>query len=325
MERGKTSLLFGVTGFIGCHLSRYLLGKGHQVVGTYFHRRPPKHIFDKRIILVRCDITEPANIKRVVHRFLPDHIYYLSAQSSVRDAWLKPIETLQINFLGGVHLLETLRRTGSKAKVLIFSSGTTYGDSHVSGRGLDEEACLKPRDPYSVSKAGIDFFARLYARVFNLRVSVVRLANFTGRGQSTNFSISNFAAQIARMEARGHGGILYVGNLMAKRDYLDIRDGITALYLAMKDGRTGAAYNISSGVSRTLKDVLDNLIQLSKLKGRQIEIRKTKALMPKDEIVEIRLNSRKFRSLTKWSPRIPLRETLSDILDEWRQKVREVS
>ena len=323
MRYSEVSLLIGSTGFIGRNLAHFLNAKGEQVVGTYAHSSQ-KGKFDRKIRLVFCDVTRQSDLFRVLRRFKPRYIYYLAAQSSVRHAWLKPVETIQVNFLGGVYLLEALKQLNLDSKVLIFSSGTTYGESHDLNRPLSEEVCLRPKDPYSVSKMSIDFFARLYARVFGLRVCVVRLTNLAGPGQSTVFSISNFASQIAEMES-GHrlNHVLHVGNLSAKRDYLDIRDGLRALYLAMKRGRPGEAYNIASGTSRLLKDVLYELVDLSKLKNGKIKVQMKKGLIPKDEIHAMRLNATKFKKLTGWYPKIEFHQTLSDLLDEWRNYWRQ--
>lgn len=320
MKRTKTSLLIGATGFIGYHLAHYLLKHGEKVIGTFVHR-PKGQVFNSRITLVRCDVTRQSEIDKVLKRFHPDYIYYLAAQSSVRHAWLRPVETIEINFLGGVRTLEAARRLVPKARILVFSSGTSYGFSHDSGRPLSEEACLKPKDPYSVSKTAIDSFARFYAHVYDLQISVVRLANLTGPGQSAVFSVSNFASQIARLESRKGPRVLEVGNLLTRRDYLDIRDGVWAFRLAMRMGEKGEAYNIASGVSRTLCSVLDELISISKLDRKQIEIKRKSALIPKDEIINIRLNSSKFKRLSGWKPKISFRKTLSDFLSEWRKKL----
>ncbi len=321
MKRIKTSLLIGVTSFIGCYLADYLVQKGGKVIGTYRHL-PKDFRVDKQVRLVRCEVTKSREMETVIRRFRPDCVYYLAAQSSVREAWYDPVGTIQVNLLGGVYLLEILKKIKRKFKLLVFSSGTTYGHSHGRNLSLDEEACLIPKDPYSVSKTGIDFFARLYAKVHELPVAVVRLANFMGPRQSKTFSVSNFAYQIAGIEAGRFSPVIRVGNLKAERDYLDVRDGVRAIYLAMKHGKKGEAYHIAAGKSRRLKDVLNQLKELSRIPG-QIKIVKKVSLMSKDEIPSVKLRVSKFRRLTGWKPKIPFKQTLWDILQYWRGKWHE--
>lgn len=324
MRQNDVSLLIGATGFIGRSLGNYLRVQGEKIVGTYVHS-PVKGMFSSDICLVRCDVTKKKNLEKILKQFNPRYIYYLAAQSSIRHAWLKPIETIQVNFLGGVYLLEAIRRFKLNTKVLIFSSGTSYGTSYESGKPLTEKACLKPKDPYSVSKMSIDFFGRFYAKVYGMDISVVRLANFTGPSQSTVFSIPNFASQIAKIEAGLQLPKIEVGNLSAHRDYLDIRDGVRAFYLAMKKAKNGEAYNIASGRSRTLHEVLDALLDVSHLKKSEVKVVKTSTLIPKDEISDIKLSASKFMKLTGWRPRFSFFETARDILNDWRIQVRKFS
>ena len=324
MRQNDISLLIGATGFIGRNLGNYLYAQGEKIVGTYAHS-PTKDIYRPGIRLVRCDVTKKKNLEKILKQFSPRYIYYLAAQSSIRHAWFKPIETIQVNFLGGVYLLEAIRQFKLNTKVLIFSSGTTYGTSHDSGKPLTEETCLRPKDPYSVSKMSIDFLGRLYAKIYRMNISVVRLANFTGPGQSMVFSIPNFASQIAKIEAGLQPPKIEVGNLFARRDYLDIRDGVRAFYLAMKKAKNGEAYNIASGRSRTLHEVLDALLDVSHLKKSEVKVVKTSTLIPKDEISEIKLSASKFMKLTGWRPRFSFSETARDILNDWRIQVRKSS
>ena len=319
MRPSRTTLIVGATGFIGRHLAKYLAAKGEKVVGTY-HRPVRRRQPTKFVQLVHCDVTKRSDLQRVLRQFEPRHIYFLAAQSSVREAWFDPIQTIEVNLMGGVYLLEALRRADLKARVLIFSSGTTYGLSHDAGRILREDASLRPKDPYSVSKMGLDVLAQLYAKIYGLHTVVVRLPNLIGPEQATTFSLSNFAYQIAGIEAGRLPGVIRVGNLKAERDYLDIRDGVRALHLAMRRGRRGEVYNIASGRSRRLGDVLDQLIALSRLEKQDIRIVEKKSIMSKDEILSVKLNPSKFRRLTGWRPCVPFRETLRDILASWRRK-----
>ena len=318
MSRVKTSLLIGATGFIGRHLAEHLIKRNQRVIGTYHHKSKIA-AFPKQARLVYCDVSGRNDLKRILRKSRADYVYYLAAQSSVRHAWMKPLETLEVNFLGGVRLLEAIRELKQNPRVLIFSSGTTYGLSHSEGRKLDEEACLRPKDPYSVSKLALDYFGQLYARAHGMPVVVVRLANLVGPGQSVVFSLTNFVFQIAQAERNGRT-TLDVGNLSSERDYLDVRDGVKAVYLAMQHGKPGEAYNIASGVSRKLGDVLSQMIRLSRLDPGAVKIKKKAALIPVDEISSIRLDASKLRRLTGWRPKISFRQTLLDVLEEWRRK-----
>lgn len=320
MKKTKTALLVGVTGFIGRNLAHVLTHGNLNVYGTFTHGLIPSRAeFDPRISLIACDVTKPKQIERLIKKIKPHFIYYLAALSSVRLSWTDPIRTLQVNFLGGVQLFETVRKLGLRPKIMVFSSGTTYGDSH-QGRSLSETAYLRPKDPYSVSKYSLEMFARLYANTYGMQIVIIRLANTTGPGQLTTFSIPNFASQIAKIEAGLAPPIIQVGNLSARRDFLDVRDCMRAIQLVMKKGKAGEAYNVASGKTRSLEDALKIMLVLSKFGKRRINIKSTSSLIPKDEIREIQLSTRKLRRLTGWKPEIQFKQTLSDVLNEWRIK-----
>lgn len=318
MKKGKTSLLVGATGFIGRHLANYLLSKNEQVIGTYIHK--PQESFDPRIRLIRFDVTHQKGFHAILKKYQPNCIYYLAALSSVCLSWDMPIETFRVNTMGCLYLLETLRNMKlTRCKVLIFSSGTVYGFSH-RGKALDENGCLRPKDPYSVSKTTIDHLSRLYASRFGLNLCVVRLGNCTGPGQSTVFSLPNFASQIAKIEHKKSKSVIHVGDLSARRDYLDIRDGLKAIYLVMKKGKRGEVYNIATGRSHILEELFQKMILLSRIDRRHLRVKKRNYLIPQDEIKEMKLNPSKLMKLTRWKPTIPIGKTLGDILDSFRRR-----
>ena len=288
------------------------------MVGTFFcHRLDSSLGADLKVLAVKCNITSKADVERVLRKFTPTRIYYLAAQSSVRRSWRDVTSTFQVNLFGAIQFFETLLKLKSKAKVLVISSGTVYGKSFYHSGPLSESACLNPLDPYSLSKAAVDVLARLYAAIHGLRIVVVRLTNVTGPGQSTLFSVPNFAKQLVQLKKRPTRGRLNAGNLKAKRDYLDVRDSVRALHLAMEKGKAGEAYNISSGTTRTLDSILHRMIRLSNMSKPPMIWRKEE-LIPKDEIPVMRLSSLKFRRLTGWEPRVNFQKTLVDTLEWFR-------
>jgi GDP-4-dehydro-6-deoxy-D-mannose reductase len=318
MKRNRTSLLIGSSGLVGRFLGRHLADRGETVYGTLRHKPPAGKPLDPRIRTLSCDVRKKEDLERAIRTSRPDRVYFLAAQSSVREAWLRPVETMKTNLLGGLRLLEILRERRSRARVLIFSSGTTYGLSHLKGVPLTEDACFLPKDPYSVSKMAIDFIARSYAKVYGLEILVARLANFMGPGQSKNFSISNFSYQIAGIEAGRLPPAIQVGNLEARRDYVDVRDGVRALRLILEKGRREEAYHVATGRSRSLKEILERLLRLSTIR-RKVRIVKKTSLMSKDEIQAVRLSPSKLKRRTGWEPEISLDQSLRDILDYWRK------
>jgi GDP-4-dehydro-6-deoxy-D-mannose reductase len=308
------ALILGASGFIGRYLADHLLESRNEVIGTYrFERLEPRKSFRT----YRLNILDAGAISNLIRRFQPDSVYHLAGQSSVIESWTRPRETLETNIMGSVNVLEAMRKTRSKARVLLVSSSTVYGDAFKRERRVKEEEALQPKDPYSVSKASIDFLGRVYASNYGVDLVTVRLFNEIGPGQSRRFSLSSFAYQVVQMERRGGQRILSVGNIDARRDFTDIRDGVRAFRLALEKCKRGEAYNLASGRTYSLRDLLGKLISLSRIKS-PVRIVKDPSLVPKDEIQEMKVDQTKFQRETGWRPIIPIGVTLQDMLDHWR-------
>lgn len=317
-RKAKVNLILGGTGFFGKCLAAFYAGKGERIVSTFKSDAQGLKETD-RISLVRCDATREEDIVKVVGECLPDRIFYLAAQGSVRKAWEDPVGTTNVNFIGGLYVLEAIHKLGLDSKFVVFSSGVAYGETHEHGKRLKEDARLLPKDPYGLSKLAIDLAGRMYSRSYGMDTLMLRFVNIVGPEQSAKFSLANFARQIAGIE-KGHlKPEIRVGNLSSYRDYLDIRDTLRAIDLALAKGERGGVYNIGSGVPRKLADVLDEFIALSTLKKGGIRIVRDPSLKSKDEIPSMGLDASKLRRLTGWRPEIPFRRTLTDILNYWRE------
>lgn len=110
-----------------------------------------------------------------------------------------------------------------------------------------------------------------------------------------------------------------VGNLNARRDFLDVRDACDGMILALAKGKKGEVYNLSSGNTRGLQDCLNQLFKLSKIKRNTVRIARKERYIAKDEIVVMRLSSRKLFRETGWKPKMKINQTLLDILNDQRK------
>ncbi len=154
----------------------------------------------------------------------------------------------------------------------------------------------------------------MYLNQYGIESVFARSFNHTGPGQSPAYAVGSFASQIARLERDG-GGEMYVGNLDSRRDFLDVRDVVRAYTMLLEQARPGEAYNVCSGVSVRMGDLLDRLLEVSGLRGR---CRCTSRNCT-------RRQQRTFGSATPegfeavgWSPGIPLDRSLCETLDWYR-------
>ena len=315
------ALITGVTGFAGSHLAEYLLAEQSEVeiFGTYRWRSRTENIdgLASRIRLVEADMRDSSSMLQILDEIRPDYVFHLAAQSFVPSSWTAPNETLTTNITGQTNLFEAIRRLRLDPVVQIACSSEEYGLVRPDETPITEDNPLRPLSPYAVSKVGQDLLGYQYFQSYGLKVIRTRGFNHTGPRRGPVFVTSNFAKQIASIEAGLQEPVIRVGNLDAVRDFTDVRDMVRAYWLAVLHGKPGEAYNIATGTGITIRQLLDRLLALSTAEVK-VELDPDR-LRPSD--VEILIgDSSKFRRDTGWEPRVPFDQTLRDILDYWRQR-----
>lgn len=315
-------LITGITGFAGSHLADYILANhaGVEVYGLVrwrSRRENITHIEDK-ISLVEGDLKDVVSLKKALAAIKPDWIFHLAAQSFVPTSWRCPAETFSINAIGQINLFEAILDLGFSPKIQIAGSSEEYGLVFENEIPMKETNPLRPLSPYAVSKVAQDLLAYQYWKSYGLRTVRTRGFNHTGPRRGEVFICSNFARQIAEIEKEQREPVIKVGNLEAKRDFTDVRDIVRAYWLSLEKGEEGEVYNIGTGRAYAMKDILDMLISLSQVKV-QVQV-DPERLRPSDVPILL-ADSFKFRQLTGWEPRIPLRQSLEDLLNYWRERV----
>jgi GDP-4-dehydro-6-deoxy-D-mannose reductase len=315
------ALITGITGFAGSHLAEYLLAEHPEVeiFGTYRWRSRMDNIehLDGQVRLVECELRDPTSVDRLIDVSRPDVIFHLAAQSFVPASWTAPSDTLGANIAGQTHLFESILRHELDPVVQIACSSEEYGLVHPDETPIRETNPLRPLSPYAVSKVGQDYLAYQYFQSYGLKAIRTRGFNHTGPRRGDVFVTSNFARQVARIEAGKAQPVIRVGNLEAVRDFTDVRDMVRAYWLAVTKGKPGEVYNIATGHGITIREMLDRLVDMAKIEVT-IETDPDR-LRPSD--VEILIgDSSKFRADTGWEPRVPFETTLRDTLDFWRRR-----
>lgn len=315
-------LITGITGFAGSHLAEYILAHHPdvEVSGTVRWRSRMDnigHIRDQ-IELCEADVKDLVSLQGCLAHVKPDRIFHLAAQSFVPASWKYPAETFATNALGQVNLFEAVISLKLAPRIHVAGSSEEYGHVNADEIPMRESNPLRPLSPYAVSKVAQDLLGYQYHRSYGLHVVRTRGFNHTGPRRGEVFVTSSLAKQIAEIEKKKREPVISVGNLEAKRDFSDVRDIVEAYWLSLDKGEAGQVYNIGSGVARSIREVLDTLLSLSKVKVKvQVDPKK---LRPSD--VPILLSdSSKFVKLTGWKPKIPFKKTLSDLLDFWRERV----
>lgn len=265
--------------------------------------------------LFEGDLVDATSLVRVIEACQPDVIFHLAASSSVASSWSTPAEMMQVNALGTLHLLEAVRQLDLDARVVLACSAESYGQVAAERLPISEDEPFHPVSPYAVSKATIDLLAYQYFQTFRLQTVRLRLFNHVGPGQSARFVISGFAHQIAEIEAGRQPPVIQVGNLDAKRDFVDVRDVVRAYVMAAVQAQPGEAYNVASGRAISIREALDRLLALT---DSVVDLVFDPARLRPSDIDLLVGDAGRLQAATGWRPEIELSQTLADTLDYWR-------
>ncbi len=312
-------LVTGVSGFAGSHLADYLLttAPDSEVWGCDFRgERQPYHPAELKILA--ADLRDPDAVRTVIDQVRPDRLYHLAGRASVGDSWSHPWEVLETNLRSQVNLFEAVLGAGLQPRMLVLGSAEEYGRISADELPVRETCPLQPDNPYGVSKVGQDLLGLQYYLSHHLPIIRLRPFNHIGPRQSTQFVAPAFASQIATIEAGRQAPVIRVGNLETRRDFTDVRDIVQAYALALEHGEPGEVYNLGSGESHSVRDVLDSLLSFSKT---PIKVETDASRLRPSDTLDLVCDASKFRACTGWKPRIPLEQSLRDLLDYERARL----
>ncbi len=314
----------GATGFVGGHLIEFLLKSTKVQIYAAKRRRsdksPIENKFNGRVHWVEMDVTDAHNVLSTIRSIRPTHIFHLAAQSFVPTSWQSPSETLMINAIGTVNVLEAVKNLDLDTKIQIAGSSEEYGLVRPDELPITEQNPLRPLSPYGVSKVSADLSGRQYHWSFGLHVVITRAFNHTGPGRGEVFVESNFSKQLAAIEQGIQKPVIRVGNLDASRDFSDVRDIVRAYWLALERGIPGEVYNICSGKALRIRELLETLLDLSTVKN--IPVKPDPERMRPSDVLVLLGDSSKFRRETGWKPEISLERTWQDLLNYWRDRLK---
>jgi len=315
-------LITGITGFAGSHLADYILASHPKIKVCGLVRWRSRmdnisHVLDK-VELHEADLKDIVSLKKCLAKIKPDFVFHLAAQSFVPSSWLLPAETFAINAIGQINLFEALLGLKLNPKIQVAGSSEEYGQVFPHELPMKETNPLRPLSPYAVSKVAQDLLAYQYFRSYGLRTVRTRGFNHTGPRRGDVFVTSSFAKQIAEIEKGKREPVIDVGNLEAKRDFTDVRDIVRAYWLSLEKGEEGEVYNIGTGKAYAMKEVLDMLLSLSKVK---VKVNVDPSRLRPSDVPILVSDCTKFVKLTGWKPKIPLKQTFRDLLNYWREKI----
>jgi len=310
----------GAGGFVGGHLVHHLLTIPGLSLHAAVYEPSGKHpkLDHLPIAQYELDLRSAGAVRSIIEAVRPDVILHLAAMADVGYSFRNPWETLENNIVSQVNLFQAVEMCKLDARILVVSSAEVYGAYGGDGRPLDENTPFRPNNPYSVSKVTQDMLALQYYLSHGMQTIRARPFNHIGPGQKRGFVASDFASQIAAIEAGQREPVMYVGNLAAERDFTDVRDVVRAYFLMLTRGQPGEVYNVAGGQSYSVQYLLDTLLGFS---TARIEVRQDPDRMRPSDVPRRVGDARKLRQHTGWEPVIPFEQSLLDILNDWRQRL----
>ena len=315
-------LITGASGFVGRHLLDALLSTAAPLDVHALVRTDPEglaRLYPGRLRCHRGDLLERAELGRLVATLTPTRVFHLAADSRIGLSWADPARCIAQNVIGTANLLGALEACGRPPSLLLLGSADEH--SRIEQMPIGPASPLAPSSPYGVSKASQKLLCDVYARSFGLDVRRLIAFNLVGPGPATNTAMADFAKQIALIERGRQPPTIRVGNLSARRVWLDVRDAVQAILAVARAGHAGGTYVLGTAAEpRSVRDCLDVLVGLSSCAGA-IEIVVDEARYRPLDVPSISGEHEEIRREVGWRPVVTLEASLRDTLDFWRDVV----
>ena len=290
-------LITGVTGFTGRYMAEELAAQGYEVHGLSY--RQPVGALPTAVSGIHCcSLNDAETLRTLLTEIRPTYVVHLAAVSFVAHTDADAI--YNANLLGTRHLLEALLTTATDLEgVLLASSANVYGNATEGV--LDESSPFAPANDYAISKAAMEYLARLYQS--RLPLIVTRPFNYTGVGQAEQFLIPKIVAHTRR-----RAEVIELGNLDIARDFCDVRQVAQAYRRLLESpSAVGQTVNICSGSAYTLQYVLE---QAAAISGHSMEVRVNQAFVRSADVKNLFGSRTKLDSLIGDLTQIELKDTL---------------
>jgi len=306
----KKILITGATGLVGGHITQKLIAQGANVFITRRSNDPRSYFngneLEHGVISANCDIKDYNRVFDVISKYEIEYIFHLAAQPIVPVAFVNPKETLEVNIMGTVNILEASRHCLNIRGVVVASSDKAYGKKCDNAT---EATPVAGDHPYDVSKSCADLIARAYAKTYNLPIAVSRFGNIYGPGDlNINRIIPGIMKAIIldeTLELRSDGTFV--------RDYVYVKDVADGYLLLMENMEKvkGEAFNFSTGYNFSVLDLIEKISKIVG-KGCKYKILNTQ----KNEIPAQSLNYEKANKVLGWKPNYSFEEGIKETY-EW--------
>ncbi|MCK9409219.1 MAG: GDP-mannose 4,6-dehydratase [Bacteriovoracaceae bacterium] len=314
-------LITGIGGFAGSHLADYISAHtSDEIFGILRDLEKDDNLrqLDGRVQLSTCEITDFQSTFKVIKEIKPDIIFHVAGQAFVPSSFEHAAETFKTNVIGTINIFEAVKASEISPRIIVVTSGEVYGETFGLPALHTEQSIPQPVNPYAASKTSVDYIAQTYKKYEGLNIVIARPFNHTGPRQKPNFVCSSLAKQIVTLQRSKSPMILRVGNIKARRDFTDVRDIAQGYWmLSQIDNKHNYIFNLCSGRIYSI----ENIIQLyEEILGVKFELNVEPKRLRGYDIQLLAGNASAINHSVGWKAEIPLKQTLTDLLEYWNHK-----
>lgn len=313
----KKYLITGFSGFVARHFLDHLydIKEDCEVLGVDVNKPSLdlKAYSDRfTVSFKQVNLLEKDEFADILSKFMPDFVLHLAAFSSVSYSWQHPTECVLNNTNIFLNVAEAVRAMNKPCRILSVGSSEEYGNVDKSQMPLREEMQLKPVSPYAAARVSQELLSKVYVDGFGMDIVLTRSFNHFGPYQDNRFVIPSFLNRIKSIADSGKSeGVIETGDTTIIRDFVDVRDVVRAYYLLLKEGTPGEIYNVCGGKGVALSEIIT---EMADILGVSVEGRVNPDFVRPDDNRVVIGSFEKIQKQVGWSPEIPMRQTIIDML-----------
>lgn len=304
----KRALVIGAMGFAGSSLTEELISAGYEVKGT--------DIVSDGKDIIKADMLNRSEACDLISEVKPDIIFNLAGQASPQISWKDINLTMHLNVDLSVNIAEAVLEYCPDTRILYIGSANQYDMSLSPDPEIGEDCPLVDNSPYAVSKNTQEDILKLLIARKGLNAVFTRSFNHIGPRQKEGYVVTDYCKRIALLE-KGEIDTFEYGNLDSWRDFSDVRDVVRAYRLLGESGRIGEVYNVGSGKSSYIRDMIGILVEQS---DKASSATKLPVRLHDDELVHYSADITKLKADTGFEPRYDIRDTLISVLEAYRKR-----
>ena len=323
----KKALVTGVTGMDGSHISQILLEKGYNVYGMWrrgatdkFQRLRYLGILDNdNFHLMSGDLTDSASINRIMEEVRPDEVYHLGAMSFVKESFISPLATMDINAMGTLRVLEAVRTYSISSKVYVAATSEMLGyDKWEKGVPMNENTPFHPRSPYGSSKIAAFYSAQNYREAYNMFICNGILFNHSSELRGEEFVFAKICKGATSIYLKKQEK-LELGNIDTYRDVGYSPDYCKAMFLMLQNDIPDD-YVVATGKAHSIRDLCEVAFSYYGLNYKDHVVKNIAFMRPSD-VGYLLGDSSKARKVLKWKPKVEFKENVHNCCSFWLDKL----